>query len=243
MIINEHVTAIIDAIRANARRIDELEQAERRFFEKKTPNETAEELHERYTRHRAEREAATAEKKVLTVENAILRDNARRATFDAVMPKAVEILRKYSGKQYGPRTAERISDELKSAFNCGLRLCSGKWLQDIDITPLNDQGYSGTIFNYNDFSIYKPTNSKGEKDPVLTSDNRINAANLDPADLRLYDCHEYVTNPREHAERILTELEKLDSLRREFESAIGAFNNLLPSGIDSRRASDFKNYI
>lgn len=242
MIINEKVTAIIDAIRANARRIDELEKAERRFFEK-DPNETPEELHARYTRHRAEREAATTEKKELEVETAILRDNARRATFDAVMPEAVAILKKYHGKQYGPRTAEKISNELKAACNCVLRLCAGKWLQDIDITPLDDNGYSGTMFKYNDFSIYKPTDNHGNKSPILTNDNRINSADLDPANLRLYDCHEYTENPREHARHILAELEKLDKLHKEFESAISAFNALLPSGIENRNARDFKNYI
>jgi hypothetical protein len=242
MIINEKITAIIDAIRANTRRINELEQAERRFFEK-NPSETPEELHARYTRHRAEREAATAERKELEVENAILRDNARRATFDAVMPQAVAILKKYNGKQYGPRTAEKISDELKAACGCALRLVSGKWLQDIDITPLNEQGYSDTAFRYDDFSIYRPTDGNGNKTPILTAENRINAADLDAADLRLYDCHEYTDNPREHAQHILTELEKLDKQCKEFEAAISAFNAMLPSGIDSRRADNFKNYI
>lgn len=242
MIINENVTAIIEAIRANSRRIDELKKAERQFFEK-DPSETPDELHARYMRHRTECEAATAEKKVLEVEQQILRDNARRATFDAVMPKAVEILKKYHGKQYGPRTAEKISDELKAACGCALRLCAGKWLQDIDITPLNEQGYSGTMFRYNDFSIYKPTDNHGNKAPILTSENRIDAANLTPADLRLYDCHEYTENPREHARHILAELEKLDKQHKELESAISAFNAILPSGIESRNARDFKNYI
>lgn len=242
MIINENVTAIIEAIRANSRRIDELKKAERRFFEK-DPSETPDELHARYMRHRTEREAATAEKKVLKVEQQILRDNARRATFDAVMPQAVAILKKYNGKQYGPRTAEKISDELKAACGCALRLCAGKWLQDIDITPLNEQGYSGTMFRYNDFNIYKPTDNHGNKAPILTSENRIDAANLTPADLRLYDCHEYTENPREHARHILAELEKLDKQHKELESAISAFNALLPSGIESRNSRDFKNYI
>ena len=242
MIINAIVTAILDTITANTRRINELEQAERRFFEK-NPNETPEELYARYIRHRAEREAATAERKTLEVENAILRDNARRATFDAVMPQAVAILKKYNGKQYGPRTAEKISDELKAACGCALRLVTGKWLQDIDLTPLDSNGHSGTAFRYDDFSIYRPTDSNGNKAPILTAENRINAADLDPADLRLYDCHEYIENPRQHAQRILAELEKLDKQRKEFEAAVNAFNVMLPSGIDNRRADNFKSYI
>lgn len=242
MIINAIVTAILDTITANTRRINELEQAERRFFEK-NPSETPEELHARYTRHRAERKAATAERKEIEVENAILHDNARRAAFDAVMPQAVAILKKYNGKQYGPRTAEKISDELKAACGCALRLVTGKWLQDIDITPLNEQDHSGTAFKYDDFNIYRPTDSNGNKNPILTADNRINAADLDPADLRLYDCHEYIENPREHARHILAELEKLDKQHKELEAAINAFNALLPSGIDNRRADNFKNYI
>lgn len=242
MIINEIVTAILNTIRDNARRIDELEKAERRFFEK-NPNETPEELHARYTKHRAEREAATAEKKVLEVEQHILRDNARRATFDAVMPQAVAILKKYHGKQYGPRTAEKISEELKAKCGCTIRLCAGKWLQDIDLTPLDSNSHSGTMFKYDDFSIYKPTDNHGNKAPILTAENRIDAADLDPADLRLYDCHEYTENPREHARHILAELEKLDKQRKELENAISAFNALLPSGIDNRRIDNFKNYI
>lgn len=243
MIINAEITAIIDAIHTNNSRIIALEQDERRFFEK-NPNETPDELHTRYMKHKAQREAATKERKILELENKILHDNARRAVFDAVMPQAVEILRKYHGKQYGPRTAEKISGELKAACNCGIRLKLGEWLQDIDLTPLDENGYSGTCgFSYNDFCIYKPTDTHGEKRPILNTDNRIDAADLKPDDLRLYDCHEYVTDTHAHALRILSDLEKLDKQYKELERAFTQFNDLLPSKIDRRHIDNFKSYL
>ena len=243
MIINAEITAIIDAIRANTRRINELDKLIRQPFTR-IPGETPEELHSRHQRHRAEYEAAKAEREALSIESKILHDNARRAVFDAVMPQAVEILRKYHGKQYGPRTAEKISDELKAACNCAIRLKWGEWLQDIDITPLNDNGFSGTCgFGYKDFYIYYPTDAHGNKHRILTAENRIDAADLKPDDLRLYDCHEYTENPREHARHILAELEKLNGQYAELERAITRFNNMLPSSVERRNISNYKTYI
>lgn len=48
----------------------------------------------------------------------ILKNNARVALFYDVLPVALEILAKYSGKPYGEKTRQKISDEVKEKTNC-----------------------------------------------------------------------------------------------------------------------------
>lgn len=51
--------------------------------------------------------------KNLKITMKILKNNARVALFYDVLPVALEILAKYSGKPYGEKTRQKISDEVK----------------------------------------------------------------------------------------------------------------------------------
>ena len=67
----------------------------------------------------------TSEKKQdLQITLKILQNNAKIALFNEVMPVALEVLSKYNGKPYGPKTKQKISDEIKEKTNCRFYISS-----------------------------------------------------------------------------------------------------------------------
>lgn len=234
---NNKIEAAIKALNDKHMSINALDKITREFFDK-NPNESRDEFMTRWHEHKDRITAANTEKRIQDIELRIMKDNARRLVFDEVVPVALAILKKYHNKPYGEKTAEKISNECKAATGCALRLPRSNSWQDIDLTPLNDEGCTHYAFGYNDFEIYIK-----DKHPILNADNRIDSADIEPSDLRLHYCNEYCDNPRERAEKILSDLEALDKQYKQLESAIGAFNNLLPSGLERRRVEGFRAYF
>lgn len=61
----------------------------------------------------------TSEKsKDLKITLKILKNNAKLALFNEVMPVALEVLSKYNNKPYGEKTKAKINDEVKEKTNC-----------------------------------------------------------------------------------------------------------------------------
>ena len=235
--LNEKITAAIQALNDKHMSINALDKVQREFFEK-NPDESRDQFMTRWHKHKDRITAAANEKRIQDIELRIMKDNTRRIVFDEVIPAALDILKKYHGKPYGEKTADKISAACKAATGCAFRLTRSNSWQDIDITPLNDEGYTHYAFAYDDFEI-----SVKDKHPLLNADNKIDAADIEPADLRLHYCPAYCDNPRERAELILSELARLDNEYKKLESEISAFNNILPSKIDRRRIEGFKAYF
>ena len=56
--------------------------------------------------------------KNLKITRYILKNNAKIALFNEVIPIALKILKKYNGKPYGEKTRQKICDEVKEKTNC-----------------------------------------------------------------------------------------------------------------------------
>ena len=182
---------------------------------------------------------ALAQKQVnLQIENRILHDNARRALYAEVMPVAIEIINKYAGKPYGEKTKEKISSALKEKTNCAVYI-HHSYSDELTLVPLNNEGFSGTWFKYNDFNIYtKYVN--GERAAMLI-DNKIQPLTLDA--LVLYDCAAYVENVAERVEEIKATFAAAQKAEKALEDACSAFNKLTPRGIDHITAGHMRNYL
>ena len=163
-------------------------------------------------------------------------DNDRIMVYNRAMAGIIDILKKYAGKQYGPKTKERMRDELKAFCGCS-------WYIDNEyrfcIVPLNNEGYHDYHFKYGDFDVYlvQPNVKR-----IISSDNRI-CKDLEFTDFFLSGCHEYVQDPVAHADEIIASFGVLKEQYNKFESMINVFNSMLPSGIDRRHITGFKNYI
>lgn len=115
-------------------------------------------------------------KKDLELTRKILKNNAKIALFNEVLPVALEILKKYSGKPYGEKTREKIAEEIKAVTNCRLYIGS----HSFEVYPMDGFG--------NDYNISCGTKYiNGSKKPLLIN-NKIQLVAFD--DLELY----YISN-------------------------------------------------
>lgn len=228
MFINEAITRYMEGTAEKRRRANELEEFTRPNWGKpcKTPLKDI--------------EAAAAELELLSIELKIRHDNTRRMIYNATIPAVLDILKKWNGKPYGEKTKQKISDEMKTRFNCALYL-SNQYGGKIDLVPLNGEGYTNFTFKYDEFDIFTRYNSDGQQIHVL-NDNRINGA-IRACDIYLSSCPEIVPDPAARAAEILAAFTELKRKQDQFEREITQFNNLLPSGIERRHISGFRNYL
>lgn len=239
MFINETITATLDAIRANRARAEQLNRIIREPW---SPAYEAIEARKADYKQRQERCTRAAEElQVLEIETKIMHDNARRMIYDATLPAALDILRKYNGKPYGEKTSEKISAEMKQRTGCALYLRNRYDLGMLSIVPLGDDGYTANAFKYDDFNVYVKHTNEGEQRKIL-NDNKINGT-LTPDDFTLSMCPAIVPDPHAHAVRIISEFQRIRQQYSEFEAELSQFNNLLPSQMDRRSVRDFRNYL
>ena len=227
MFINEAITRYMEETAEKRRRAKEMEELTRPQLGKpcKTPLKDI--------------ETAAAELEPLNIELKIRHDNLRRMIYNATLLAVLDILKKWDGKPYGEKTKQKISDEMKTRFNCALYL-SNQYGGKIDLIPLNGEGYTNYNFKYDDFDIYTRYKD-GQQIHVLNS-NRINGA-ITANDIYLSDCPAIVADPAARAAEILAAFTELKRKQDQFEREITQFNNLLPSSIERRHFSSFRNYL
>ena len=108
---------------------------------------------------------ASEEKINLQITIKILKNNAKIALFNEVLPVALEVLAKYSGKPYGEKTKQKISDEIKEKTNCRFYIGSHWGSSSYEIYPVDGFG--------NEYNISCGTEyTDGSKKPLLL-DNKI----------------------------------------------------------------------
>lgn len=84
-------------------------------------------------------------KEDLQIAIKILQSNAKIALFDEVMPTALEVLAKYKGKPYGPKTEQKIRDEIMKKTDCSFYISSSYGTQVYMIRPMGFSGNTYTI--------------------------------------------------------------------------------------------------
>ena len=168
----------------------------------------------------AETEELEAQKRDLELTLKFLKNNAKIALFNETMPVVLEILGKYVGKPYGPKTKAKIEDEIKEETNCLMYIDKG-----INIAALNEKGYT---IGYTFVCGYKYEN--GERKSILI-DNKIQKLKI--SDLELWYINE------NYIEDIPTTIEKIKKIRREavkkqeeLRGICDKFNKLTVNGIE-----------
>ena len=239
MFINEAITAYMEETRQKHRRVEELREICRKPWRPEQYTSITDKK-AAWEKIKTDTETAANELAPLEIELKIRHDNTRRMIYDATLPAILDIMKKWNGKPYGEKTKQRISDEMKARFNCALYL-SNKYGGKIDLVPLNGEGYTNYNFKYDDFDIYTRYNKDGQQ-PHILNDNRINGE-ITAEDLQLNNCPAIVDDPRDRAAEILLEFAELKRKQEHLEREITKFNNLLPSAIDRRHISTFKNYL
>ena len=161
-------------------------------------------------------------KKDLQITIKILNSNAKIALYSETLPIVLEVLAKYKNKPYGPKTEEKIKDEIKEKTNCSFYISTRYSSQEYHIIPLE---FSNN--NYNIECVSKCIDGKQKK---LLDENKIQV--LEFNDLALYYASkEYIDNIPKRIKELKRLYRKAYEKQQELEKICSEYNNLAVGNI------------
>ena len=161
-------------------------------------------------------------KKDLQITIKILNSNAKIALFNEVIPQVLEVLAKYKNKPYGPKTEQKIKDEIKEKTKCGFYISKRYSSQEYHIFPLE--------FNGNTYDIECGTKYIEGKQKNLLDDNKIQVPELN--DLTLYyTSKEYIDNIPKRIKELKKLYKKAYEKQQELEKICSEYNSLAVGNI------------
>ena len=159
--------------------------------------------------------------KDLTISIKILNSNAKLSLYNEALPVVLEVLAKYKNKPYGPKTEEKIRDEIKEKINCSFYI-SDRYIQEYHIIPLE---FSSNTYNIECGSKY--TDGKRKK---LLDDNKIQVLEL--SDITIYYASkEYIDNIPKRIKELKRLYKKAYEKQQELDVLCSEYNNLAVGNI------------
>lgn len=152
----------------------------------------------------------------------ILKNNYRIVLFDDAAPHVVNVLKKYDGRQYGPKTREKIRDEIKAAAGVNFYINSRTWCDEIII--------SDEFLRYNaQLEINLDVDENGDRARLLI-DNKINAPEAEQ--LTMY-YNMFVNDPAEHVRELKKAYNAAREAQRALEKLCSEYNSLTVFGMET----------
>lgn len=166
----------------------------------------------------------TKHKTDLRITMKILKNNAKVALFNEVLPLALEVLKKYNGKPYGEKTKEKISNEVKAATNCRFYISSRYGSQSFEVYPANTFG--------NDYNISCGTKYTDGNKKQLLIDNKIQPVIFDEIEL-YYVSPDYVEDIPHRVEELKALYAEAVAKQKELATICSEYNSLAVGDIQS----------
>lgn len=161
-------------------------------------------------------------KEDLQITIKILNSNAKIALFNETLPTVLKVLEKYKNKPYGPKTEQKIKDEIKEKTNCGFYISSKYSSQEYHIFTLE--------FISNDYNIVCGTKYIDGKQKKLLDDNKIQVPEL--KDLTIYySSKEYIDNIPKRIKDLKRLYKKAYEKQQELEKICSEYNSLTVGNI------------
>lgn len=151
----------------------------------------------------------------LQVVNLVLSDNLKAAIVAEALPIIREAFQKYEGKQYGPKTAAAIKEEIKNAGFFAHVSSDGS---DLYINVVNHENMCND-YRFPDVKLYTSYNNR-----ILTANNKISFATAEivtPA---------YIEDYTGRAAAIIAAYNKYYEAREAATKARDELNNIMPAG-------------
>ena len=156
-------------------------------------------------------------KEDLQITIKILNSNAKIALYNEVMPQVLEVLAKYKNKPYGPKTEQKIRDEIKEKTNCGFYISDRYSSQEYHVFPLE--------FSCNTYNIVCGTKCIDGKQKKLLDDNKIQVPELN--DLTIYYASkEYIDNIPKRIKDLKKLYKKAYEKQKELEKICSDYNSI-----------------
>ena len=105
--------AIIREVKQTQKKINELDEKTKELRNTYLNIKDIKERHEKMRTVENELMSLEEKKKDLQITIKILKSNAKIALYNEVLPVVLEVLEKYKNKPYGPKTEQKIRDEIK----------------------------------------------------------------------------------------------------------------------------------
>lgn len=161
-------------------------------------------------------------KEDLQITIKILNSNAKIALFNETLPTVLKVLEKYKNKPYGPKTEQKIKDEIKEKTNCGFYISSKYSSQEYHVFPLE--------FISNDYNIECGPKCIDGKQKKLLEDNKIQV--LEFNDLTLYySSKEYIDNIPKRIKDLKRLYKKAYEKQQELDALCSEYNRLAVGNI------------
>lgn len=214
--------AIIREVKQTQQKINKLEEKTKQIRNTYKNIMNIKERHEKMKTVENELMILEEKKKDLQITIKILNSNAKIALFNEVMPQVLEVLEKYKGKSYGPKTEQKIKDEIKDKTGCGFYISSRYYLQEYHIFPLN--------FNGNTYDIECGTKCENGKQKNLLIDNKIQVVEFN--DLTIYySSKEYIYDIPKRIKQLKKLYKKAYEKQQELAAICNEYNSLCVGSI------------
>lgn len=143
------------------------------------------------------------------------RYNLQVAAFKELTPVIIKVLEKYKNKQYGPRTKEKICNEIQELTGFYVSLYDKNFYTEIRVRDMNHY-FSLEINTKNDIKAL--VNNRIQ---VITSD-----------DLWAYGVHDYINDIPAHIEKMKEAYRILQEKYKEYDDAMHNYNDLCVGSIE-----------
>lgn len=161
-------------------------------------------------------------KEDLQITIKILNSNAKIALYNETLPVVLEVLAKYKNKHYGPKTEQKIKDEIKEKTKCGFYISSRYSSQEYHIFPLE--------FISNDYNIECGTKYIDGKQKNLLEDNKIQVPELNDLTLYYYS-KEYIDDIPKRIKDLKRLYKKAYEKQQELDAICSDYNSLCVGSI------------
>lgn len=214
--------AIIREVKQTQQKINEVEEKTKELRKTYLNIMDIKKRHEKMKTVENELLRLEEKKKDLQITIKILNSNAKIALFNEVMPQVLEVLAKYKNKPYGPKTEQKIKDEIKGKTNCGFYISERYSSQEYHIFPLESIS--------NDYNIECGTKYIDGKQKKLLEDNKIQVQEL--KDLTIYySSKEYIDNIPKRIKELKNLYKKAYEKQQELEKICSEYNSLAVGNI------------
>ena len=214
--------AIIREVKQTQKKINELDEKTKELRNTYLNIKNIKEKHEKMRTVENELMSLEEKKKDLQITIKILNSNAKIALYNEVLPVVLEVLEKYKNKPYGPKTEQKIRDEIKEKTNCGFYISVRYSSQEYHIYPLE--------FTNNDYNIECGTKFVNGKQKKLLDDNKIQVPGLN--DLTIYySSKEYINNIPKRIKELKKLYKKAYEKQKELDVICSEYNSLTVGSI------------
>lgn len=214
--------AIIIEVKQTQQKINEIEEKTKQLQNTYLNIMDIKERHEK--RKNVENEIVRLEEKKIDLQITIkiLNSNAKIALFNEVMPQVLEVLAKYKGKPLGPKTEQKIKDEIKEKTGCGFYISERYSSQEYHIFPLE--------FISNDYNIECGPKYINGKQKKLLQDNKIQVLEFNDITI-YYSSKEYIDNIPQRIKQLKKLYKKAYEKQKELAAICSDYNNLCVGSI------------